>query len=130
MTMRVSLALIAAMWAGSALAQPHDMSKMQMGLPPMPSIYAGEADKPGAPVFAGLGAHHMAVTATPEAQKFFDQGVNLVFGFNHAEAIRSFREAARLDPTAPCAGGASASRSARTSTCRCRTTPSRRPGRR
>lgn len=40
----------------------------------------------------------MKVTATPEAQAFFDQGVNLVFGFNHAEAIRSFREAARLDP--------------------------------
>src|SRR3954468_3226677 len=98
MIMRVSLALIAAMWATSALAQPHDMSKMQMGLPPMPSIYAGEADKPGAPVFAGLGAHHMAVTATTEAKRFFDQGVNLVFGFNHAEAIRSFREAARLDP--------------------------------
>jgi tetratricopeptide (TPR) repeat protein len=28
----------------------------------------------------------------------FDQGVDLLFGFNHAEAIRSFREAARLDP--------------------------------
>jgi hypothetical protein len=29
---------------------------------------------------------------------FFDQGVDLLFGFNHAEAIRSFREGARLDP--------------------------------
>ena len=29
---------------------------------------------------------------------YFDQGVRLLFGFNHAEAIRSFREAARLDP--------------------------------
>ena len=97
--MRTALGLIAALWATSALAQPaHDMSKMQMGLPPMPSVYAGEADKPGAPVFTGLGVHSMKVTATPEAQKFFDQGVNLVFGFNHAEAIRSFREAARLDP--------------------------------
>ncbi|WP_293904213.1 hypothetical protein [Phenylobacterium sp.] len=99
--MRAALALIAAMWAGPALAQPHDMSKMtgiSMGLPPMPSIYAGEADKPGAPVFKGLGDHNMPVTATPQAQAFFDQGVNLMFGFNHAEAIRSFREAARLDP--------------------------------
>ncbi len=87
--------------AGTAAAQPHDMSKMtgmNMGLPPMPSIYAGQADKPGAPVFSGLGDHRMPITATPEAQKFFDQGVNLAFGFNHAEAIRSFREAARLDP--------------------------------
>ena len=35
---------------------------------------------------------------TRETQRLFDQGVHLLFGFNHAEAIRSFREAARLDP--------------------------------
>lgn len=96
-----SLAVAAAlMWSSAALAQPHDMSKMgpmSMGLPPMPSIYGGQADKPGAPVFSGLGDHHMPITASPEAQKFFDQGVKLTFGFNHAEAIRSFRQAARLD---------------------------------
>ncbi|WP_421937871.1 hypothetical protein [Phenylobacterium sp.] len=98
--------LASSLWATAATAQPHDMSKMgpqgmgpmSMGLPPMPSIYGGQADKPGAPVFAGLGVFHMPVTANAEAQKFFDQGVNLVFGFNHAEAIRSFREGARLDP--------------------------------
>jgi tetratricopeptide (TPR) repeat protein len=93
----------ASLWAGGAAAQQHDMSKMSpgmmMGLPPMPSIYGGQADKPGAPVFEGLGAHRMTITANPQAQKFFDQGVNLMFGFNHAEAIRSFREASRLDPT-------------------------------
>jgi tetratricopeptide (TPR) repeat protein len=74
---------------------------MSMGIPlsPMPSVYAGQADKKGAPVFTGLGAHHMAIsTKVPRTQMFFDQGVNLMFGFNHAEAIRSFREAARLDP--------------------------------
>jgi len=82
--------------AGMQMSAP-----MSMGLPlsPMPSIYAGEADKPGAPVFTGLGVHHMAIsTKVPQTQRFFDQGVNLLFGFNHAEAIRSFREAARLDP--------------------------------
>jgi hypothetical protein len=82
--------------AGMQMSAP-----MSMGLPlsPMPSIYAGEADKPGAPVFKGLGVHHVAIsTKVPQTQKFFDQGVNLLFGFNHAEAIRSFREAARLDP--------------------------------
>jgi len=103
--MRVRVALLAAaslsLWAGQAAAQQHDMSKMtgmSMGLPPMPSIYGGQADKPGAPVFKGLGAHSMKISANAEAQTFFDQGVNLMFGFNHAEAIRSFREAARLDP--------------------------------
>lgn len=74
---------------------------MSMGIPlsPMPSVYAGQADKAGAPVFKGLGSHHMAITTkVARTQMFFDQGVNLLFGFNHAEAIRSFREAARLDP--------------------------------
>jgi tetratricopeptide (TPR) repeat protein len=72
---------------------------MKMNLPPMPAIYAGEADKPGAPMFTGLGDHHHSIsTKNAETQKLFDQGVNLLFGFNHAEAIRSFREAARLDP--------------------------------
>ena len=75
-------------------ARPHSM-----GLPPMPSLFNGQADRPGAPVFKNLGAHRMAITTTnPQSQVFFDQGVNLLFAFNHAEAIRSFREAARLDP--------------------------------
>ena len=34
----------------------------------------------------------------PQAQRFFDQGLRLLYAFNHAEAIRAFREAARLDP--------------------------------
>ena len=34
-----------------------------------------------------------------DAQRFFDQGMAFYAGFNHAEAIRSFEEAARLDPT-------------------------------
>ncbi|HEY0646818.1 MAG TPA: hypothetical protein VGD44_02920 [Phenylobacterium sp.] len=96
--MRVSLFAAVSLWATAAVAQPHDMKGMSMGLPPMPAIYGGQADKPGAPVFGNLGDHHMKVTATPEAQKFFDQGVRLLFGFNHAEAIRSFREGARQDP--------------------------------
>ncbi len=100
MILRAIFATVAMLWSGAATAQPHDMSKMtpmSMGLPPMPAIYGGQADKPGAPVFTGLGDHHMAITASPEAQKFFDQGVKLTFGFNHAEAIRSFRQAARID---------------------------------
>ena len=37
-------------------------------------------------------------TSVPQAQRFFDQGLRLLYAFNHAEAIRAFREAARLDP--------------------------------
>ena len=51
------------------------------------------------PLFDNLGRHHMAIsTRVPAAQRYFDQGMRLVYGFNHAEAIRAFDEAARLDP--------------------------------
>ncbi len=75
------------------------MAMAPMKMMPMPAVYKGEADKPGAPVFTGLGnLHHPISTQNPQTQKFFDQGIDLLIGFNHAEAIRSFREAARLDP--------------------------------
>jgi tetratricopeptide (TPR) repeat protein len=38
------------------------------------------------------------VAPSPRAQAYFDQGLRLYYGFNHAEAVRSFREAQRLDP--------------------------------
>ncbi len=53
------------------------------------------------PVFLmdGLGnLHHPVSTKNTEAQKFFDQGLRLVYAFNHEEAARSFRKAAELDP--------------------------------
>jgi hypothetical protein len=56
--------------------------------------------KPG--MLPGMGAHHHAITTdNPDTQAFFDQGVALVFGFNHEEARRSFRRASELDPRAP-----------------------------
>jgi tetratricopeptide (TPR) repeat protein len=52
-----------------------------------------------APRLQNLGTHTFAVTTSSErAQQFFNQGVNLSYGFNHAEAGRAFREVARLDP--------------------------------
>jgi tetratricopeptide (TPR) repeat protein len=44
------------------------------------------------------GLHHPVSTAVPEAQQFFDQGLRLVYAFNHEEAARSFEHAAELDP--------------------------------
>lgn len=65
-------------------------------------------DVPGRPdsrpvvLLPGLGHHqHPIATANPEAQKFFDQGLVLVYGFNREEAIRSFQRAAELDPESP-----------------------------
>src|SRR5271165_1263803 len=121
-------ALAGSLLAGGVAAQ--GMGPMLMG-PPMPAAYAGEADKPGAPVFKGLSDHkHRISTRNPKTQMFFDQGVNLMFGFNHAEAIRSFREAARLDPDCAMCWWGVAFALGPTSTCRCHRTPSRRPGRR
>ena len=64
-----------------------------------PSASVTDAAKPAPVLFGNLGRHHRAVTTkSAEAQRWFDQGLVLVFAFNHDEAIRSFGEAARLDP--------------------------------
>src|SRR5262245_18667469 len=58
-------------------------------------------DGPPAVILPGLGDHHHPIaTASPDAQLFFDQGLRLVFAFNHDEAVRAFQRAATLDPTA------------------------------
>jgi tetratricopeptide (TPR) repeat protein len=49
----------------------------------------------------GMGLHqHPIATRNPEAQKFFNQGMVLLYGFNRYEATRSFQKAAELDPSA------------------------------
>jgi tetratricopeptide (TPR) repeat protein len=51
------------------------------------------------PIYKGLGDFSRKVTTTsPEAQQFFDQGLRFLFGYNHGASIRSFSEAAKLDP--------------------------------
>jgi tetratricopeptide (TPR) repeat protein len=58
-------------------------------------------EKPARPatLLPGLGSHHHPVsTKNAEAQKFFDQGLTLLYAFNHDEAARSFTRAAELDP--------------------------------
>src|SRR6185503_10576124 len=59
------------------------------------------------PLYDNLGSHHYAVTTRkPAAQRYFDQGLRLSWGFNHPEAVRSFAEGERLDSTcAMCAWG-------------------------
>ena len=64
-----------------------------------PAELAGTGLSGPARLLPGMGSYRLAtVSASTEAQRFFDQGVVLAFGFNFAEAIRSFTEAARLDP--------------------------------
>jgi tetratricopeptide (TPR) repeat protein len=62
---------------------------------------AAENSKPPE-LLEGLGTHtHPIRTASAEAQKFFDQGLALIYGFNHDEAARLFARAAVLDPKSP-----------------------------
>jgi len=52
-----------------------------------------------APLFDNMGDFHREITTdSSDAQAYFDQGMVLAFGFNHAEAIRSFKAAQALDP--------------------------------
>lgn len=51
---------------------------------------------------ADMGSHTRPITTdSARAQRFFDQGLQLTYGFNHDEAIRSYRRATELDPGAP-----------------------------
>jgi tetratricopeptide (TPR) repeat protein len=57
------------------------------------------ASQPVAPLLGNLGSHrHQISTGSELAQRYFDEGLNLTYGFNHAEAIRAFRDALALDP--------------------------------
>lgn len=60
------------------------------------------APPPRTALLGGLGPYHREIrTTNAEAQRFFDEGLNLLYGFNHEEAFVSFNRAAALDPTAP-----------------------------
>jgi tetratricopeptide (TPR) repeat protein len=51
------------------------------------------------PLFTNLGSHSYSVTTADRVvQRYFDQGLRLYYAFNHAEAIRAFREGVRRDP--------------------------------
>jgi len=62
---------------------------------------ASGSSKP-AELLEGLGSHtHPIATSSELAQKFFNQGLALIYGFNHDEAARLFARAAELDPKSP-----------------------------
>ena len=68
----------------------------------VPSIaqdHSAHTQSKPATLMSGVGnVHHPVSTSNPEAQKFFDQGLCLIYDFNHDEAARSFQRAADLDP--------------------------------
>ena len=69
----------------------HDMSGMLPITPP---------DKLPAPVrMTGIGNAHITITATPDAQAWFDQGLNLLHDFWDYESMKAFQESLRVDPS-------------------------------
>lgn len=65
------------------------------------SVLLGDEDPPHGqvPLFQGLGKHQRLIhTHHADAQKYFDQGLAFLFAFNQDEAIRSFKQAVKLDP--------------------------------
>jgi len=91
----------------TAAAASASSASPPMAMPGPPASLAGWAQ--GAQLFDNLGTFHRTVTtAAPDAQTYFDQGMRLMFAFNHDEATRSFAKAAEIDPTcAMCFWGAS-----------------------
>jgi len=81
---RLVCVLIALLFCCTAVAQQHPSHN---GKPKTATLMSGLGD-----------LHHPVSTSNAEAQKFFDQGLRLIFAFNHEEAAGSFRRAAELDP--------------------------------
>ena len=62
-------------------------------------LESGPTPKIAAPLIENLGDHdHPITTQRPLAQRYFNQGLVLAYGFNHAEAVRSFQAATQVDP--------------------------------
>jgi len=73
-----------------------------MQLHPLLVILAalGGSSRDTVPLYTDLGDYHVPITTPVSlAQQYFDQGMRLLYAFNHGEAIRSFNHAAQLDPS-------------------------------
>ena len=99
------LGLLAAGGPDLAFATPQDTATsmapvaMPMASGAMPEVRLTIADwAKGAMLFDGLARVHRPVTtSSPLAQRYFDQGMAMMWGFNHDEATRSFAKAALID---------------------------------
>jgi len=98
--MRTIPTILAASLVLASCAAPAP-DKQPADKPAAPPAAAPDAQPAAATLMPGMGNHHHPIaTRSPDAQRFFDQGIDLVFGFNHEEAVRSFKRASELDATA------------------------------
>jgi len=81
---------------GSPVAAHEDNRHDRLALAADPRLTPGQI----APLLEGLGDYRVldATTTSERAKRFFEQGLRLTYAFNHREALRAFKEAARLDP--------------------------------
>lgn len=93
---RISFCLVVALAASLPVAAQHEHPGAEAAAPQKAMLYDN------------LGTYHRAITTRSlEAQKYFDQGLRLLYAFNLEEAQHSFEEAAKLDPAcAMCFWGA------------------------
>jgi tetratricopeptide (TPR) repeat protein len=93
-------ALLALVTSAPALAAETVPFKEGVQMPAQPPGVAYEEATP--PLFDNLGTLTWKITTSvPQAQAYFDQGLRLAYGFNHAEARRAFRQVQKLDEAAP-----------------------------
>ncbi|HEY5659062.1 MAG TPA: hypothetical protein VIY27_14840, partial [Myxococcota bacterium] len=99
MNYRFQIALVfAAIAWGSLACQRHAATERGESRAAAETPAAQASDAPE--LLEGLGdQHHPITTSNPVAQRYFDQGLILTFGFNHEAAVDSFEAAARLDPS-------------------------------
>ena len=97
------LALAAAALAAASACSRQTPSAPQPETPPAHAGHAAEAQPAERTSLLGdLGSFGRTIqTSSEDAQRFFDEGLTLLYGFNHDEAFRSFQRAAALDDRAP-----------------------------
>ncbi len=103
LSLAVTLLLFGCAESGSHSSSAHDEDEHAHTSLPRRFVPEGA----GAPLFNDLGRHPREISTRSElAARYFEQGLILAYGFNHAEALRSFREASSQDPAcAICAWG-------------------------
>ena len=74
-------------------------SKFQIGVCSAVALAMCDVLAAKEPLYEGLGSYSRKITTdSPEAQRYFDQGLAFLHGFNHRAAIRAFQQAAEIDP--------------------------------
>lgn len=83
----------------TAQSAPQKKTEISPAAPIAAKAAAATAPDGDPPLMQGLGSRSLRITTSSKlAQKYFDQGYRLAWGFNHDEALRAFRKAQRLDP--------------------------------